>query len=96
MEDWLQVLGQLTGEDIYHLTRKLDSCMSKLQSAGTVPYDAAEFDEPYKSMYGETEQIRTAVLMQVARITVPIIEAQNIIYRARFARGHPIRMNPEL
>lgn len=46
-------------------------------------------------MVYEIEPVREDAMLNIARIQVPMIEAQGIIWRAVFARRRPFRVNPD-
>lgn len=54
---------------------------------------AAKRDDAADLEY-EIAPVREDALLNIARIQVPMIEAQGIIWRAVFARRRPFRVNP--
>lgn len=85
-------LAELTGEELYYL---LTALIEAEGISGTVlgkaVREGADIAGPLGLMEWMTEA-RIDALSQLGRITVPIREAQQIIYRAVYARNHPVRV----
>ena len=94
MAEIVDDLAGLTGEELYYLFRQLDKWLAGIEAAGRKIRRNDRRLQPLNRAWADINDMRDAVLLQLARITVPMREAQQIIYRARFARGHPVRMNP--
>lgn len=88
-------LAVLTGEQLMNLLNHLhaarDVCTGR-QRDHTL--NARRRDDAADLVY-EVEPIIEDAMLNIARIQVPMIEAQGIIWRAVFARRRPFRVNPE-
>lgn len=83
-------LGELTGEEIVNLLSQLDQIGAAISAAPRARH-LNPADERSLHQFGmEVIDVRADVLIQIARIRVPLIEAQNIIQRAVFRRGHVV------
>jgi hypothetical protein len=85
-------LAALNGEELYHLLVKLDSCESKIVNAGQSKRLSQDGIQALNRWMIELLEIKYDALAQIARITVPFREAQGIIWRAVYARNHPVRV----
>lgn len=88
-------LAVLTGEQLMNLLNHLHTALQladRRQLDKTLPprrrEDAAD-------LIYEIEPVREDAMLNLARIQVPMIEAQAIIWRAVYARRRPFRVNPE-
>lgn len=93
-ERWLDTLGHLTGEETYQLVAHFDHWEALVSQAGHRPLMAADHLQALNRMMLELIELRCDVQIQIARITVPLAEAQAIIYRAVYARNRPVRVVP--
>ncbi len=88
-------LAVLTGEQLMNLLNHLNTAIEVAQRRkcdrtlnGKRRDDAADLEY-------EIAPVREDAMLNLARIQVPMIEAQGIIWRAVFARRRPFRVNPE-
>ncbi len=89
----LQVaLAELDGEQIYNLVTELDKGITAARCELLCGRHRGENEQPISDLLIELLEIKLDALAQIARITVPISEAAKIIYRARYARNHPVRV----
>lgn len=88
-------LSVITGEELMnllnHLQTALDLCHVHYNDRGLRLRHRREMLD----LIYEIEPVREDALLQIARIQVPMIEAQRIIWRAVFARRRPFRVNPQ-
>lgn len=88
-------LAVLTGEQLMNLLNHLHTA---LQVADRRRHDKTlgprRRDDAADLAY-ELEPVREDAMLNLARIQVPMIEAQGIIWRAVFARRRPFRVNPD-
>ena len=88
-------LSVVTGEELMnllnHFQKALDVCHVHYNDRRMrLRHRADMLDLIY-----EIEPLREDAMLNIARIQVPMIEAQRIIWRAVFARRRPFRVNPE-
>lgn len=88
-------LGQLTGEEIYHLVNMLDRHQVRCVEIATQQLAAGQVDEGITGLVLDLIELRQDTLMQVARITLPLLEAQAIIYRVRYLRQGAVPMTAD-
>lgn len=87
-----EALAELTGEELYHLITALVEAEGVSGTAlGKAIREGADLGPPLGLFEWMTEA-RIDALSQLGRITVPIREAQAIIWRAVYARNHPVRV----
>ena len=88
-------LAVLTGEQLMNLVNHLhlarDVCTRRRLDR---TLNGARRDDAADLVY-EIEPVIEDAMLNLARIQVPMIEAQGIIWRAVFARRRPFRVNPE-
>lgn len=88
-------LAVLTGEQLMNLLNHLhtsrDVCTRRQLDRSL---NDRRRDDAADLVY-EVEPIIEDAMLNIARIQVPMIEAQGIIWRAVFARRRPFRVNPE-
>lgn len=89
-KDWLDTLGELTGEQLYHLDRLLAEMRELAVLATAAEHASHELFISQAQLLGELTQLHDDVAIQQARITVPVRQAQGIVWRAVFARNHPV------
>lgn len=94
MASWVDSLGRLTGEEVYNLTSELSKALVSSSAAMHGRQVGWKRRKAIAETQLETAEILHDVIAQAARITIPMIEAQGIVWRARYARGHPVRMVP--
>lgn len=85
-------LDILAGEELYALVNQLIAAEIRCEQVLCDPATRGPIRQAVEDMEAELMAARVDALMQIARITVPIREAVKIIYRARFARTHPVRV----
>lgn len=88
----LDDLSALTGEEVFTLVGRLDAWIKDAEKAAREAHLYAANRGPLVEQVCELRSIRADVLAQIARITVPIREAQGIIWRARHVRHHPVKV----
>lgn len=91
MAKWLDELGQLTGEELFHLIGKLNEWTRDAERALTRQVYCDGPTAALSDMAGEMTELEIDARMQVARITVPMREAQSTVYQRRFARGQMVK-----
>lgn len=88
-------LAVLTGEQLMNLLNHLhtarDVCVRRKLD---YTLNNRRRDDAADLVY-EVEPLIEDAMLNIARIQVPMIEAQGIIWRAVFARRRPFRVNPE-
>lgn len=88
-------LAVLTGEQLMNLLNHLHTAIS----LADIRYRDKSLSHRQREDAGdityELEPVREDAMLNLARIQVPMIEAQGIIWRAVFARRRPFRVNPE-
>jgi hypothetical protein len=88
-------LAVLTGEQLMNLLNHLNTALQtadrRQRDKSLTPSRRADAAE----LAYEIEPVREDAMLNLARIQVPMIEAQGIIWRAVFARRRPFRVNPE-
>lgn len=88
-------LAVITGEQLMNLLNHLDTALTECRRRmGDKTLGPRRRDDAADLIY-EIEPVREDAMLNIARIQVPIIEAQGIIWRAVFARRRPFRVNPE-
>lgn len=93
MAKWLDELGELTGEELFHLIGKLSQWTRDADRAITVNQVSDRPAMALATMGDEFAELEIDVRMQVARITVPMREAQATVYQRRFARGQMVKVS---
>ena len=93
-DPWLESLGQLTGEETYNLVAQLDRWEALVCQAGRNPRLPAEQLQALNRYVLELIEIRQTALVQIARIVIPLAEAQAIVYRTLYARRRAVRVVP--
>lgn len=88
-------LAVITGEELMNLLNHLHAAL-RTATVNSVNFQTslAKRNDARDLAY-EIEPVLEDAMLQVARIRVPMIEAQNIIWRAVFARRRPFRVNPQ-
>lgn len=87
-------LAVITGEELMNLLNHLNMALAQ---AAARRLDRSLSDADHRDaadLAYEIEPIRKDALLNIARIQVPMIEAQQIIWRAVFSRRRPFRVNP--
>lgn len=95
MTAWYDTLGKLTGEELYNLAGQLVKEMIAAYAVVNGTKVHWRKRQAIAETVAELSELHHDVIAQAARITVPMIEAQGIVMRARFARGHPVRVFPQ-
>lgn len=91
-DQFIAELGVLTGAELYALIDKLVRARLTTSTALTVRLFDGQQTADFVLVSGELESVFNDVAMQLARITVPLQQAQATIARAAF-RGHrPVRV----
>jgi hypothetical protein len=88
-------LAVLTGEQLMNLLNHLHTA---LQVADRRHFDKTltpRRRQDAADLIYELEPVREDAMLNLARIQIPMIEAQGIIWRAVFARRRPFRVNPQ-
>ena len=85
-------LADLTGEEIYNLVAHMDSQIDRVCAAPRKRPVSEDDTQALNRLVIDLIEIRQAAMMQVCRISVSFKEAQGIIWRAVYARGHPVRV----
>lgn len=85
-------LAALTGEELYNLAGELIANERDCHAALLAPGCQGAVYQSAFALFEDAVAIRADVLAQLVRIPVPMREAAAIIWRARFARGHPVRV----
>lgn len=87
-------IAVITGEQLMnllnHLNTAIEVCQARKHDRTLTTWrrdDAADLEY-------EIAPLREDAMLNIARIQVPMIEAQAIIWRAVFARRRPFRVNP--
>lgn len=88
-------LSALTGEQLYHLIRRFDRWISLVCTAGADSGMPEDDVQALNRFVLDLIELREDALMQMARITVPLSEAQAIIQRALISRNRPVRVAPQ-
>ena len=88
-------LGNLTGEELFHLISMLDRHMVRLTEATTRRLVRGEDLDGLDGVMLDTIDYRLDALMQIARISVPIHQAAAIIWRQTIARRRFQPMTPD-
>lgn len=87
-----EALAELTGEELFNLLGHLiDAEQAATLAAHSAPERHADIGQAIGLMDWLTDA-RIDALSQLGRITVPIREAQAIIWRAVYSRNHPVRV----
>jgi hypothetical protein len=85
-------LSVLTGEHLYHLVIELDHAKSQVMDALTNPEPSRIPNGSLALLFEDIADAQLVALAQIARITIPVREAAALIWRARYARHHPVRV----
>ena len=88
-------LAVITGEELMNLLNHLDMARSHVAARRLDKSLSEAHHTDAKDLAYELELVREDAMLNIARIRVPMIEAQHIIWRAVFARRRPFRVNPE-
>lgn len=93
-EPFHDTLGQLTGEQIMHLIKHLDIamgvCQFRIHNGAVTEPQLSDLADVYEDL----AELHQDAMLNIARIQVPMVEAQAIIWRTVFARRRPFRVNP--
>lgn len=92
MTAFLDELAELTGEEIFNLVTELDRGWTAYTEQGAKYAGRDILPAGFTGAMLELHEVKADVLAQIARITVPMREAQGIIWRAVYARNHPVRV----
>lgn len=88
-------LAVLTGEQLMNLLNHLHTA----RDVGTRRMRDSSLTDRHRDdaadLVYEVDPLIEDAMLNIARIQVPMIEAQAIIWRAVFARRRPFRVNPE-
>lgn len=95
MTAWHDTLGKLTGEEIFTLTCKLTEGILSSSAAMHGRKVGWRKRQAICEMQEDLASLQLDVIAQAARITIPLLEAQGIVWRARYARGHIVRVVPQ-
>lgn len=87
-------LAVLTGEQLMNLLNHLDLALTVCRNRSHNRSLPDRKREDADDLIYEIEPVREDAMLNLARIQVPMIEAQGIIWRAVFARRRPFRVNP--
>lgn len=88
-------LGELTGEELYNLINALHRWHVRgIEAAFTLIARHQNCGDVVVTLCDTYETLQDAT-MQIARITVPVKQAQAIVYRQVYGRGRPVPMTPE-
>jgi hypothetical protein len=85
-------LAELTGEELYNLINELGRATTRAVEVATTPAERDRVQGNLAAMWCDLLEVELIARAQIARITVPIREAVQIIYRAKYARNHPVRV----
>lgn len=88
-------LAILTGEQLMNLLNHLDTALTVCRRRMRDRTLGDRRRDDAADLVYELEPVREDAMLNLARIQVPMIEAQGIIWRAVFARRRPFRVNPE-
>jgi len=88
-------LAVLTGEQLMNLLNHLHTARDIAITRHLNRSLPARKREDAGDLADEVEPLIEDAMLNLARIRVPMIEAQQIIWRAVFARRRPFRVNPE-
>jgi hypothetical protein len=88
-------LAVLTGEQLMNLLNHLHTALQLVDRRKRDNTLTPRRREDAADLAYELEPVREDAMLNLARIQVPMIEAQGIIWRAVFARRRPFRVNPE-
>lgn len=88
-------LAVLTGEQLMNLLNHLNTALAVADCRRHDKTLGNRRREDAADLAYEIEPVREDAMLNLARIQVPMIEAQGIIWRAVFARRRPFRVNPE-
>lgn len=87
---WHDQLSELNGEQLYNLAAEMANARERAACAMALAEIDDERQPGLLGLYGELCEVFHDVGIQQARITVPLRQAQAIIWRAVFARNHPV------
>lgn len=87
-------LAVLTGEQLMNLLNHLDTALTLCRYRLNANISPSRHRDDAADLIYEIEPVREDAMLNLARIQVPMIEAQGIIWRAVFARRRPFRVNP--
>ena len=88
-------LAVLTGEQLMNLLNHLHTALGVCERRKNDRTLGPRRRDDAADLIYELEPVREDAMLNIARIQVPMIEAQGIIWRAVFARRRPFRVNPE-
>ena len=88
-------LAVLTGEQLMNLLNHLNTALQVCDRRQHDQRLGPRRRNQAADLAYEIEPLREDAMLNIARIQVPMIEAQGIIWRAVFARRRPFRVNPE-
>lgn len=88
-------LAVLTGEQLMNLLNHLNTALAHVAARRLDRSLCEAHRTDAADLAYEIEPVREDAMLNIARIQVPMIEAQGIIWRAVFARRRPFRVNPE-
>jgi len=91
----LDDLSALTGEDLYHLINMLDRHQIRVVEKVTCQLVKGEDSTKLGGLLLDLMDLRQDALMQIARIPLPLRDAQAIIQRHRFLRRGPVPVNAD-
>lgn len=87
-------LAVITGEELMNLLNHLNTALEVAQRRRHDYTLNPRRREDAADLEYEIAPVREDALLNIARIQVPMIEAQGIIWRAVFSRRRPFRVNP--
>lgn len=91
----VSALQVLTGEELYELARALNEGIDRIFNLSVAQVWEAADVAPQGAVLDELREVRTDALLNMARIQVPLGEAQKIIWRQVYSRGRPWKVVPD-
>lgn len=85
-------LADLNGDELYELVNVLTNALVDAAAQFTSTSENGTESRQAAELLAELRDTFTTVAIQMARITVPIREAQGVIWRAVYSRNHPVKV----